>query len=195
LIQPTNFTIELFALGKDVAFFIVPFFKFIEVAFELFTDTAFAGLASLHFLGSLAVLYLGLRELFLELFDAFVELNLVTMVGSIIGLLNFCGDFRNDGVGLDVDVGAMSAPIRSHEFLILRLEFSSRIVGYVLGRLVRSIHSLLTLSCVGSLSLLIRSGHTPVIWSSFIFHLLFRLLLPLLLFWISLFFISLFCLL
>jgi len=165
------------------------------VAFEFFTDTAFAGLTSLHLFGGLAVLYLGLRELFLELFDAFVEFYLVTMVGSIIGLLNFGGDFRNDGVGLDVDVGVMSAPIRRHEFLILRLEFASRFVGCVLGRLVRSIHSLLTLSCVGSPSLLIRSGYTPVIWSSFIFHLLFRLLLPLLLFWITLFFISLFCLL
>ncbi len=70
----------------------------------------------------------------------------------------------------------MSAPVRSHKLLILRLEFTRGFVSYVLRGLVRSIYRLLILSCVGSF-LIIGSGHTLIIWSDLvlIFCLMFRL--------------------
>ena len=86
MVKPFDLTIDFFSLGKDVALFIVPFFKFILVAFEFFAYTAHVRLSSLYFLADLAVLNLGLRELTLKLFDALIEFVLVSVIGSMIRL-------------------------------------------------------------------------------------------------------------
>ena len=86
MVKPFDLTIDFFSLGTDVALFIVPFLKFILVAFEFFAYKAQVRLSSLYFLADLAVLNLGLRELTLKLFDALIEFVLVSVIGSMIRL-------------------------------------------------------------------------------------------------------------